>query len=721
MQFKDYMRTELIDKIKQELNLTEKQIINVMDLLEAGNTVPFIARYRKEKTGNLDEEKIRELEKVYSYQEKLLSRKEEVKRLIDEKGLLTKEIEDEIEKATILQEVEDIYLPFKEKKKTKATEAIKNGLEPLSKYILKNNSFEKIKKESEKYINENVTTIDAALEQAGYIIAENLSENAKIRDYVRRQVNVFGLIQTKAKKNILEIDPDKKFEIYYDFQTQVKKIKPYQVLAINRAEKNKIINVKFIVDEERIINFMIKSLFRYSLDFEKLEYILNICKDSLKRLLLPSICRETRNYLTEIAEDRAINVFATNLEELLLTPPLKDKIVLGVDPAYRTGCKLAIVDDTGKLLKIDKIFPTKPQEKINESDEVLEKLIAKYPINQIVIGNGTASRETEAYIKSFLQRFSHNIPVAIVSEAGASVYSASKNAQNEFPDLHVEERSAVSIARRVQDPMAELVKIEPKSIGVGLYQHDVNQKKLEENLDFVMIKNINKVGVNLNTASVELLKYISGLDKTIAKNIVEYRNEIGEFKNREQLKAVKRLGPKAFEQAAGFLKIYDGENDLDATFIHPESYNLVKTILETNNIELNNLFDQKEAIAKIDKELVAKDFNVSYEFIEDSFDAIINHFDDLRDEYEHVEFSAEKTSLEKLVVGEQIKGQIRNIADFGAFVDIGVKNDALIHISQISNSYVSNINDFINVGDILTFTIINIDLEKKRVELSLKN
>lgn len=721
MQFKDYMRTELIDKIKQELNLTEKQIINVMDLLEAGNTVPFIARYRKEKTGNLDEEKIRELEKVYSYQEKLLSRKEEVKRLIDEKGLLTKEIEDEIEKATILQEVEDIYLPFKEKKKTKATEAIKNGLEPLSKYILKNNSFEKIKKESEKYINENVTTIDAALEQAGYIIAENLSENAKIRDYVRRQVNVFGLIQTKAKKNILEIDPDKKFEIYYDFQTQVKKIKPYQVLAINRAEKNKIINVKFIVDEERIINFMIKSLFRYSLDFEKLEYILNICKDSLKRLLLPSICRETRNYLTEIAEDRAINVFATNLEELLLTPPLKDKIVLGVDPAYRTGCKLAIVDDTGKLLKIDKIFPTKPQEKINDSDEVLEKLIAKYPINQIVIGNGTASRETEAYIKSFLQRFSHNIPVAIVSEAGASVYSASKNAQNEFPDLHVEERSAVSIARRVQDPMAELVKIEPKSIGVGLYQHDVNQKKLEENLDFVMIKNINKVGVNLNTASVELLKYISGLDKTIAKNIVEYRNEIGEFKNREQLKAVKRLGPKAFEQAAGFLKIYDGENDLDATFIHPESYNLVKTILETNNIELNNLFDQKEAIAKIDKELVAKDFNVSYEFIEDSFDAIINHFDDLRDEYEHVEFSAEKTSLEKLVVGEQIKGQIRNIADFGAFVDIGVKNDALIHISQISNSYVSNINDFINVGDILTFTIINIDLEKKRVELSLKN
>lgn len=716
------MNQIIIDNLAKELAIQNTQVSNVLNLLEEGNTVPFIARYRKEKTGNLDEEQIRAIEKQYNYLQKLEERKAEVIRLIDEKGMLTNELVNQIYEANILQEVEDIYLPFKEKRKTKATEAISNGVEPLSQFIL---SFPQkigsIKEEASKYLNDKVKDVDDAITQAGYIIAENLSETKDVRQYLRKYFYEQAIIVTKAKKDIDSLDKNRKYEMYYDFKEPLKKLKSYRTLAINRAEKEKIISVKIEVNEDEVIEYLNNFLIKKTSDATN--YLQEFVKDSYKRLIYPSVCREMRNILTDDASVRAIELFAQNLESLLMQPPIHDKTVLGVDPAYRTGCKLAVVDPTSKLLDIKVMFPTKPREDIEGSKKVLNDLIARYPINQIVVGNGTASRETEQFLRNYLQENHLKIPLSIVSEAGASVYSASKLAQVEFPDLHVEERSAVSIARRIQDPMAELVKIDPKSIGVGQYQHDVNQKELSESLDFVMLKNINKVGVNINTASGELLKYVSGLDKTTANNIVSYREEHGSFVNREQIKNVKRLGPKAYQQCAGFLKILDGDQLLDATFIHPESYDVANQIINLYDLEINDLGSDSmlNSLKAIDVKQTSVDLGVSEQLVIDILDALASSQIDIRDELVTAEFDPSVTNIEEVKAGMMIKGQVRNIVDFGAFVDIGIKNDGLIHISELSDKYVKDVSDVLKIGDIKDFKVKEVDLEKGRIQLTLKD
>lgn len=715
------MNQEIISNLSKELSITPKQINSVLSLLEEGNTVPFIARYRKEVTGNLDEEEIRSIEKEYSYLQKLEERKQEVIRLIDEKGMLTEDLVKQINGSNKLQEVEDIYLPFKEKRKTKATEAIANGLEPLANFIL---TFPKqegsIEQEATKYVNDKVVSVKEAIIQAGYIIAENLSETKEVRQHLRKLFYDEGIIVTKAKKDAETNDEKKKYEIYYDFKEPLKKLKSYRVLAINRSEKEKVINVKVEVDDEQVLAYLEKFLIKKDSDATK--YLKEFIKDSYKRLTYPSLVREMRNILTEQASERAIKLFSENLETLLMQPPVHDKTVLGVDPAYRTGCKLAVIDPTSKLLEIKVMYPTKPKEDIVGSEKILDQLLAKYPINQIVVGNGTASRETESFLRNYIKNNKLDMPLSIVSEAGASVYSASKLAQTEFPDLHVEERSAVSIARRIQDPMAELVKIDPKSIGVGQYQHDVNQKELGESLDFVMLKNINKVGVNINTASGELLKYVSGLDKTIANNIVSYREENGSFKNRSEIKNVKRLGPKAYEQCAGFLKVLDGDQPLDSTFIHPESYDVAINFIKQYDLDLAELGTEAmiSKLSKINIKEASQELKVSDQLITDLVEALASSQIDIRDELVAAEFDPSITSIDEVKPGMMIKGQVRNVVDFGAFVDIGIKNDGLIHISEISDQYIKDVTDVLKIGDIRDFRVKDVDIEKGRVQLSLK-
>ncbi len=716
------MNKEIINKIKTELKIKDEQVISVLTLLEEGNTVPFIARYRKEATGSLDEEQIRVVEKEYAYQTNLPKRKEEVTRLIDEKGMLTEELKQEIQKAVKLQTIEDIYLPYKEKRKTKATEAIKKGLEPLSEYMM---SFPKgegsIEQEAIKFLNDEVKDTKEAIEGAGFIIAEKISDTAKHREFIRNETYKSGIIVTKAKKKAAVLDEKGKFEMYYDFQQAVSKIPSYRILAFNRAEKEKVISVNLELIEQSFLDYLIKEEVKDP-ESAAAKYYNEIVKDAYKRLISPSIEREIRSLLTEKADLHAIDMFAKNLELLLLQPPLKEKMVLGLDPAFRTGCKVAVITKTGMLSKIDIIYPTEPRNDIEGSSRKLDIILKEFPIDQIVIGNGTASRETEAFVKGYFAKRETKIPISIISEAGASVYSASKLAQAEFPDLQVEQRSAVSIARRIQDPMAELVKIEPRSIGVGQYQHDVNQKVLAENLDFVMIKNINKVGVNLNTASSELLKYVSGLDKTIAKNIVDYRNEIGVFTKRSELKKVKRLGAKAFEQAAGFLKIIDGKEPLDSTFIHPESYKLAKLIIKELKVDTNKLGNEEnnEQLKDVNINKLAEAHLVSTIIISDIISAFKTPNIDLREEIEVAEFDATITKIEDLKPGMEVQGQVRNIVDFGAFVDIGLKNDALIHISQISTSFVSNVLDVLSIGDVKKFKVKDVDVNKGRIQLTLK-
>ena len=716
------MNQKIIDKIKIELSIKQEQVINVLDLLKEGNTVPFIARYRKEMTNNLDEEQIRLIEKEYEYLLKMSNRKEEVIRLIDEKGMLTSDLVKVINSCNILQEIEDIYLPFKEKRKTKATEAIKFGLEPLAEYILsepiKKGS---IKEEAKKYITLEIDSIDIAIENAGYIVSEKLSEMSAVRQYLRKEAINNGILNTKIKKGSLVLDEKKKYQMYYDFSQSIKKLPSYRILAFNRGEKEKILNVALKIDNEKIIQYLEKQIIKTNIS-DSTEYLKTFIKDCYKRLLSPSLFREIRAMLTEEASNHAINLFATNLETLLMQPPVKNKTILGIDPAFRTGCKLAVIDQTSKLLEIKVIYPTAPREEVFNSEKKLNEIISKYPINQIVIGNGTASRETEAFIKNWIKKEKYKIPVSIVSEAGASVYSASKVAKEEFPNLQVEERSAVSIARRVQDPMAELVKIEPKAIGVGQYQHDVNQKELGENLDFVMIKNINKVGVNINTASSELLKYVSGLDKKIAKNIVEYREENGEIKSRIEIKKIKRLGPKAFEQCAGFLKILDGKDLLDSTFIHPESYKEAKSIIKECELDISKMGNEKfvTKIKKIDPIKLSEKLNINLILTNDILESLKSSQLDLREELETAEFSADITNIDQININMMIKGQIRNIVDFGAFVDIGIKNDGLVHISEVSDSFVKDVTNHLKIGDIKEFRVKEVDIEKQRVQLSLK-
>lgn len=712
------MNEAIIKEISEELNIKNKQVEATLKLLEDENTIPFIARYRKEVTGNLDEEQIRKISEVYTYQVNLLKRKEDVIRLIDEKGLLTEDLKAQILSAVKLVEVEDLYRPYKEKKKTKATEAIKNGLEPLAKKLLcfpLEGSLEELAK---PYVNEMVKDESAALEGASYIIAEWISDNASYRKYIRMNSYLYGKITTIKKKKAE--DSELIYSMYYDFSESVKHMKAHRILAINRAENENVISVNLEVDEEKMIDYLRKKVIKNEKSFVVL-LVENAIKDSYKRLIAPSIEREIRSELTEKANEIAIDNFGKNLEKLLLQPPMKDKMVLGFDPAYRTGCKLAVIDPTGKKVAIKVIYPHEPKKLYEESKKIVLDIIQEYHIDIIAIGNGTASRESEAFIADVIQTSSRKVEYIIVSEAGASVYSASKLAIEEFPNLHVEERSAISIGRRLQDPLAELVKIDPESIGVGLYQHDVPGKRLSEVLDFVVEKAVNLVGVNINTASAFLLKYVSGLTKRNIEKIIDYREVKGKFESREDLRKAKILSDKVYEQAIGFLRITDGTNPLDVTGIHPESYGIAIELLDSLHLQLDDIGTEKliSLLENMDVEQASEMLSTDMYTLEDIIRALKKPNRDPRDEMPKPILKSDILHLEDLKVGMKLQGTVRNVAPFGVFIDIGLKNDGLAHISKLANHYVKDPMDVVSVGDIVDCYVDEILLEKKKVSLSL--
>jgi uncharacterized protein len=719
----------LIAEMAAKLNITHKQIKTVLAMLEEGNTVPFIARYRKEQTGALDEEQIREINKEYEYSVNLLKRKEDVIRLIDEKGMLTPELEQEILNAEKLVEVEDLYRPYKEKKKTKATIAVKQGLQPLADYILTFPLEGSLEDEAKAYLNEEVETVDAAIEGAKYIIAEAISDSSDYRKWIRSTTVKYGTVISQIKPKAE--DEMKTYEMYYDFSEPVKNIKLYRVLALNRGEKEKILNVKIDIDEERIYRYLDSQVIKKKNSIVR-DVVEDAIRDAYKRLIGPSIERDIRSELTQKADENAIHIFSENLRSLLLQPPMKGKMVLGVDPAYRTGCKLAIVDPMGKLLEIDVIYPHQkyPGENVsqlrrNEAGFKVTSLIKKHNVDIIAIGNGTASRETEQFIINVIKYVEKDMGkklyYVIVNEAGASVYSASELAKHEFPELEVEERSAVSIARRLQDPLSELVKIDPKSIGVGQYQHDVAQKELSESLDFVVETAVNQVGVNVNTASVQLLQYVSGLNKTVAENIVKYREENGPFTNREQLLKVPRLGDKAYEQAVGFLRILNGDNPFDKTGIHPESYDLALRLMEELNLDYDDIGNiiLKLKFANMDKRRIAEKLDAGLPTVEDIMDIFVAPLRDPRDDVEPPILRSDVLKLEDLKPGMELKGTVRNVVDFGAFVDCGVKDDGLVHISQLAKGFVKHPLDVVSVGEIVTVWVKDVDLKRHRLQLTM--
>ncbi len=712
------MNEVIIDGISKDLNISKKQVMTVLKLLEEGNTIPFIARYRKEATGALNEEVIKSINDVYEYQVNLMKRKEDVIRLIDEKGLLTEELKSSIMKCIKLVEVDDLYRPYKEKKKTKATDAINNGLEPLAKIIMSCPTKGDINLIASKYISDKVKSVEDAITGAKYIIAEWISDNAYYRKWIRSYIFKEGVIVSKLKKNIEDVN--KTYSNYYDFSETVKYIKPHRILAINRGEKEGVLSVKLDYDVEKIVKYLETKVIKNKESF-CYQIILEAINDSLKRLILPSVDREIRAELKEKGEVRAIDNFSTNVEKLLLTPPLKDKIVLGYDPAFRTGCKLAVLDKTGKVLDIDVIYPTEPHNDIEGSKKKLLELIDKYNIDVIAIGNGTASRESEAFVAEAIKDAKKDVSYIIVSEAGASVYSASKLAIEEFPDLTVEKRSAVSIGRRVQDALSELVKIDPKSIGVGLYQHDVPVKKLDESLNFVVSKAVNGVGVNINTASPSLLKYISGLNKKVIDNIISFRDKYGKFKNRDELHSIKGVTDKVYEQSVGFLRIFDGNNPLDKTSIHPESYDKTLKLLNYLGFSVNDL-GSSELINKLnglDIESLSKEIDIDKYTLTDIIESLEKPMRDLRDNYPQPILRSDILHIEDLKIGDKLQGTVRNVVDFGLFIDIGLKNDGLAHISKLTNEYIKNPSDLFSVGDIVDCYVDSIDLDKKKVSLSL--
>ena len=713
------MNTDIIKQIGKDLNIKERQVEVVLNLLKEGNTVPFIARYRKEATGSLDEEVIRSINEIYEYQVNLLKRKEDVIRLIDEKGMLTDELKEEILKCQKLVEVEDLYRPFKEKKKTKATEAIKNGLEPLANMIMEFKNRD-IKKEAKSFLNDKVTSIEEAIEGAKYIIAEAISDNAEYRKYIRENIVKFGIITSKVKKKAQELDQAKTYEMYYDYSEAIKSIKPHRVLAINRGEKEGILSVNIDVDSSYIINYLEKKVIKKSNTSEEI-YVKEAILDSYKRLIFPSVEREIRSELKETAEITAIDNFSKNVENLLLTPPMKGKTVLGYDPAFRTGCKLAVLDSTGKPLKIEVIYPTQPHNKIEESKKIVLDLIDKYNIDIIAIGNGTASRESEAFIADCIKESKRKVEYIIVSEAGASVYSASKLAISEFPDLTLEKRSAISIGRRLQDSLSELVKIDPKSIGVGLYQHDVTPKKLDESLNFVVTKVVNQVGVNVNTASSSLLSYVSGMTKKSIDSILNERDLKGKFTSREEIKKLKGITPKVYEQAIGFIRIPDGVNPLDKTSIHPESYEVAKKLLESIGMNLNDIGTDKlkEKLDNIDIDKVCLDIKTDKYTLKDIIDDLEKPGRDLRDNMPKPILKSDVLTLDDLHIGDKLQGTVRNVVDFGVFIDIGLHNDGLAHISKLTNKYIKHPSEVVSVGDIVDCYVIDINKEKEKVSLSL--
>ena len=709
------MNENIIKEISNDLKVNTLKVEATLKLLSEGNTIPFIARYRKEVTGNLDEEQIRKISDVYEYQMNLLKRKEDIIRLIDEKGLLTEELKNNILKCTKLVEVEDIYRPFREKKKTKATEAIKNGLEPLAKIIM---SFPKQITGIDKFLNDNVKTKEDAITGAKYIIAEWISDNAFYRKWIRNYIYNNGKIVSKLKKNAT--DEEKTYDMYYDYSENIKYIKPHRVLALNRGEKEGVLGVSIDNNNDEVINYLKSKLIKYE-SSEPKEIVIDAINDSYKRLIFPSIEREIRSDLTEVASEKSIEVFMDNLEHLLLTPPMKDKMVLGLDPAYRTGCKLAVVDYTGKFIEKSVIYPHEPRCEYEGSKKKVLDLIDKYNIDIIAIGNGTASRESEAFIADVIKSSKRKVEYIIVSEAGASVYSASKLAIEEFPNLHVEERSAISIARRLQDPLSELVKVDSKSIGVGLYQHDVQEKRLNESLDFVVSKAVNSVGVNINTASASLLKYVSGLNKKVIDKIIDYRNTFGKIKSREELKKKKVLTDKVYEQSIGFMRVVDGTNPLDKTSIHTESYEVTLKLLEKLGLDVSLIGTEKmkERLKNIDISKYTKELNVDKYTLEDIIKSLTNPLRDPRDDMPKPILKSDVLKLEDLKIGMKLQGTVRNVVDFGAFIDIGLKNDGLVHISKITNSYIKHPSEVLSVGDIVDCYVDEIHMDKKKVSLSL--
>lgn len=708
------------DILKKEFNLRDEQINNTIKLIDEGNTIPFIARYRKEMTGEMSDVTLRAFYDKLIYLRNLQNRKDDVIRIIEEQGKLTSEIKVSIEKANTLQEVEDIYAPYKQKKRTRATIAKERGLEQLALDIL-NKNISNIDEEASKYINpeKEVNSVEDAIKGANDIIAEIVSDDAKIRKYIRELALREGVIVTKNSNEEKSV-----YDMYYDYSESVKTIAPHRVLAINRGEKEDFLKVKVEINNEKVINYIINEYVNDK-NLKNKEVIVSAIEDSYKRLIFPSIEREVRNTLTENAQERAISVFGKNVKSLLLQAPVKDKVVMGFDPAFRTGCKIAVVDKNGKLLDTTTVYPTEPQNKVEESKKELKALIEKYNIDIIAIGNGTASRESEKFVSDMIKEIDREVQYIIVSEAGASVYSASELANEEHPDINVSLRGAISIARRLQDPLAELVKIDPKSIGVGQYQHDLNQKKLEGVLDGVVEDSVNSVGVDLNTASYSLLEHIAGISKTIAKNIVAYREENGDFTSRAQIKKVKRLGPQAFTQCAGFMRIEGAKNPLDNTGVHPESYDICKNMLDMlgyslSDVENKNISDIDSKVEAIGIKELSDKLQVGEVTLKDIIAEIKKPGRDPREEGIKPILRTDVLKIEDITEGMILKGTVRNVVDFGAFVDIGIKNDGLVHKSEMSKGFVKDPMTIVTVGDIVDVKVIGVDMNKKRVALSMK-
>lgn len=708
------------DILKKEFNLRDEQINNTIKLIDEGNTIPFIARYRKEMTGEMSDVTLRAFYDKLIYLRNLQNRKDDVIRIIEEQGKLTSEIKVSIEKANTLQEVEDIYAPYKQKKRTRATIAKERGLEQLALDIL-NKNISNINEEVSKYINpeKDVNSVEDAIKGANDIIAEIVSDDAKIRKYIRELALREGVIVTKNSNEEKSV-----YDMYYDYSESVKTIAPHRVLAINRGEKEDFLKVKVEINNEKVINYIINEYVNDK-NLKNKEVIVSAIEDSYKRLIFPSIEREIRNILTENAQERAISVFGKNVKSLLLQAPVKDKVVMGFDPAFRTGCKIAVVDKNGKLLDTTTVYPTEPQNRVEESKKELKALIEKYNIDIIAIGNGTASRESEKFVSDMIKEIDREVQYIIVSEAGASVYSASELANEEHPDINVSLRGAISIARRLQDPLAELVKIDPKSIGVGQYQHDLNQKKLEGVLDGVVEDSVNSVGVDLNTASYSLLEHIAGISKTIAKNIVAYREENGDFTSRAQIKKVKRLGPQAFTQCAGFMRIEGAKNPLDNTGVHPESYDICKNMLDMlgyslSDVENKNISDIDSKVEAIGIKELSDKLQVGEVTLKDIIAEIKKPGRDPREEGIKPILRTDVLKIEDITEGMILKGTVRNVVDFGAFVDIGIKNDGLVHKSEMSKGFVKDPMTVVTVGDIVDVKVIGVDMNKKRVALSMK-
>ncbi|WP_090726369.1 Tex family protein [Paenibacillus sp. PDC88] len=719
-QVKQEREERIVKQVAKELSLTIKQVRTTVGLLNEGNTIPFIARYRKEMTGELDENVLRLIEERTLYLRNLEDRKVEVIRIIDEQGKLTPELTAAITEAVKLQEVEDLYRPYRQKRKTRASIAKERGLEPLSEWIWNQPKNGNVLEEAASYVNEElgVESAEAALAGALDILAENIADDAEIRKWVRRYTLDHGVLTSEAK----DAEVESVYENYYSYRELAKKMPPHRILAINRGERENILKIGLDVNAEPVHNYIGRQILKPSSVVE--EQMRFVIEDAYKRLIAPSIEREVRAELTEKGENQAISIFSGNLRSLLLQPPIKGKRVLGVDPAYRTGCKLAVVDDTGKLLEVAVTYPTPPNNKKQAAKEKFNELIHKYDIELIVIGNGTASRETEQFVAEVIQELeAKSLAYLIVNEAGASVYSASKLAQEEFPDLDVAERSAASIARRVQDPLAELVKIDPKAIGVGQYQHDVSQKHLEDSLKAVVESAVNHVGVDVNTASPSLLSYVAGVNATIAKNIVKYREENGKFTTRKELQKVPRLGAKTFEQCAGFMRISEGVNPLDRTAIHPESYAVVDRLFQELKVDLDKLGSQ-ELAQMLDEQRIeelAGKLEVGVPTLRDIIDSLQRPGRDPRDELPLPIFRTDVLKIEDLEAGMELQGTVRNVIDFGAFVDIGIKSDGLVHISQMSEGFVKHPMDVVSVGDNVTVWVLSVELKKGRVALTMKN